>query len=226
MPRHLLQGMAVMVVGLCLAFVAFGGNARKESAATEKGTREGGRLMHLMDADGDNKISPAEYKAWRYRVAHRRFAAADASRDGKIDFNEFLQQHSDRERARFYWLDTANKGFVSDGIIDRAEAAEEDMRPAVFAKCDTNGDGKIDWTEWNNVWLANEKTKFAKHDANGDGVLDFAEAFSKLDDDIVHDFKDYDTDSDGFINETEFVAVAVSIAREKAERLFNEIDED
>ena len=205
--------------------MAFGATPNKdatEPAAANK-KKGAGQILRLMDTDGDGKISPAEYKAWRYRIAYRNFAAEDANRDGKIDFNEYIAHLSHKERARFYWLDTNNKGFSSDGLIDRAEAGFHTKR---FDKMDVNHDGKIDWTEWNNFWLAGAKDRFAKLDTNGDGVLGFAEANPKLDEKIAEKFKEYDTNNDGFISEEEFVAAAVRIAKEHAEHEFHEIDEE
>jgi len=223
MTKHAALRIALTSVGLFLAVVAFGAKTKKE--ANDSGTQDAGNLRRLMDADGDGKISLAEYKAWRYRVAHRNFAVMDSNRDGKIDFNEYIARQGEKERGRFYWLDTANKGFQSDGVFDAAEATEEGALPT-FTKHDINKDGKVDWDEWNTAWLAQKNKMFAKRDTNGDGWLSFTEANPKIDEHTAEKFKEYDTNKDGFLSEAEFVAAAVQIAKEHAERQFNEIDEE
>ncbi|MEX2452152.1 MAG: hypothetical protein WD407_14945 [Rhodospirillales bacterium] len=128
---------------LLAAATILGGSVALTDSAQAKGkdrTNWTERMFERLDTNKDGVISKEEYA----KRGADRFGKVDADGDGKITQAEFETKAVERaqERAKkravrhFERLDT-NK----DGVIDAAEtAARGDKR---FARLDTDGDGKV-----------------------------------------------------------------------------------
>jgi Ca2+-binding EF-hand superfamily protein len=200
---------------------------RGKSAATGEDARN---LMALIDVNGNKLIDMTEYTAWRNRVAGRHFARLDANGDKAISKAEYHATSQAHFRGLFYWLDTENRGFVSDGLITTNEYAPagEPRRLKTFKQMDADGDGKVTFNEASTYWLAHELAKasatFDKRDQDKNGSLSFQE-FAPTPQEIKEDFDARDTNHDGSIDVNEFVAFAEDIARERAQNRFGDIDQ-
>jgi Ca2+-binding EF-hand superfamily protein len=109
----------------------------------------GGRLK--ADADGDGKVSAAEFQA----ASSQRLMAADINGDGKISKAEFEAMAAARPggagRAAMFWssLDADDDGFLS-----KAEIAKVSERR--FARLDANHDGWLSPEELQAMRLARQ----------------------------------------------------------------------
>jgi hypothetical protein len=133
---------------LALIAAAFCGAA---SIARAQGPGGGGRGPAL-DADGDGKVTPAEYDA----AGVRRFQRMDENHDGVIDKAEVA---AIRKRA-------ADR-MMNDGVPPSVMAA----RPDPIVELDSNKDGQVTQDEATAV----QQARFKIADTNGDGALDAAE---------------------------------------------------
>ncbi|MFA4892850.1 EF-hand domain-containing protein [Brevundimonas sp.] len=115
--------MAGALAALTLA--AAGGVAVAQQGATQA---PGPRAMRA-DADGDSRISQAEFVGQRVQ----RLTAADANRDGSVTPEEMRAvaqaRMAGRADARFQGLDANSDGAISRAEFDAAHAARAEARP-------------------------------------------------------------------------------------------------
>ena len=93
------------------------------------------------------------------------FDRADLNGDGVISRDEFLQVRADA----FADFDTDHSGSLSQAELSAALNSDRAKRfvALAFSKIDTNGDGKVSHSEWNN----NPPRIFDRADSNGDNNL-------------------------------------------------------
>jgi hypothetical protein len=132
---------AYLIAGALLAMTA---GAACAQPAPGKGPRP--------DADGDGKVTLAEFKASRAAQMMR----MDTDRDGKVSKAEFQAGMAAR-KARAEGKGPAGKG-PGDGS-------------RMFGMVDGNGDGALDKAELGKM----AERRFGRMDADGDGVLTAAE---------------------------------------------------
>lgn len=116
-------------------FAAFAqSNDANTAAATAAHPSPFAHMLKKMDADGDGKISSAEFQA----AAAARFAAIDTQGTGKITAAQIAAAGRGRDEK---FAEHEVKKIGSDGVItkDQYLAAAQ----ARFAKLDKNGDGYI-----------------------------------------------------------------------------------
>ncbi|MBM3508937.1 MAG: hypothetical protein FJX61_02190 [Alphaproteobacteria bacterium] len=96
-----------------------------------------GRLIALLDTDGDGKISAEEIAAEQKRL----FTAADVNADGKLSPDEFR-----RRGAWFQALSVVTLFDLLDTNGDSAVTLDEIQNPSKrwFKRYDTNNNGKLD----------------------------------------------------------------------------------
>lgn len=105
-----------------------------------------------LDANGDGKVTKAEFQAGRVNQMMR----MDANKDGKVSREEFASMAARRaERAAEKGAQPKGKGDGSrlfdrvdanrDGFLDRAELGK--MAEQGFARMDENGDGALSGAE-------------------------------------------------------------------------------
>ncbi len=189
----LLVSAAALVLGLAAA----GASAAPASGTDGKpGQRQIG-MIKAMDADGDGKVSKAEFLA--FQPKNRPAVAADA----KVTREEFMQRTSNRwhiggpraemtperkakmEERRadaFKTLDKDGNGSISrdefmgfqGGLMIRTAPQRQEMkdkmegrRAEAFKRMDANNDGVIDGAER----AASREAAFARMDRNGDGFI-------------------------------------------------------
>lgn len=132
---------SAIVIAICLTGIGV-------SAAQAQPTR---RL--LADANGDGKVTLAEYQTSRRDYVMR----ADRNRDGKVDQAEWTKA-ADLVRAQM----------KSEGVA----GADKIGRAGLFTTIDTNKDGAVTPAEVD----ARAASEFAMLDANKDGFVTGAEA--------------------------------------------------
>ncbi len=151
-----------------------------ESAAMES------RHFQEMDADHDGFVTPDEAKASfaqhmdpakprHHGDAHMFFDQADADKDGKVSAAEAAAN----QQRRFQQMDASGDGYVTQAeakaAFDRFRAEHPkqpggaDGKPGdrLFARADTDKDGKITKAEW----TAGGQQMFARLDKNADGKI-------------------------------------------------------
>jgi Ca2+-binding EF-hand superfamily protein len=184
-----------------------------------------GRLYLLMDRSGEGKIDLQEYTAWQNRQAGMYFAGKDEDRDGQLSFQEFARNTKVTQRQRFYMWDTSNPGFVSDGYVTPQELdVADNITGIAFDGYDTDGDGRISWTEAETKWDETFRTMFANQDDDGNGGLSLAEHNLPNPAGVERRFNRGDKDGDGYWDREEFVATYVESAKSQANHAFKKVD--
>lgn len=161
--------MSISVAGL---IVASGAAIAKDDERTPPAPRaERGEHFAKMDADGDGKISAAEFKG----ADHPRMMGVDADGDSRITKAEAEAHHAERLERMAEHMEAKRER--AEERVERAQdrLIEAEERSAAgkagwqehFAKVDSNGDGTIDEDEM----AAQKAAHFAEMDADGDGFL-------------------------------------------------------
>jgi Ca2+-binding EF-hand superfamily protein len=124
--------LSMLAALACLVAAPLAANAQEEP---------GGRILKLLDKDGDGTISKAEVTAMREKM----FAKLDANSDGLVDRDEIedarerIMEHAsaaqNRLSIRFRRLDSDHSGGVT--------VAEFSSRTTFFDLADRDGDGKL-----------------------------------------------------------------------------------
>jgi len=186
--------MKLIVSAAALAIGLAAGAAHAAPAADGKPAPRQLGMIKAMDADGDGKVSKAEFLAFQ----PKRQAAAAA--DGQITREEFMKRGpmghragaepgperkakmEERRAEIFKTIDKDGNGSISreefmgfqGGMMVQTAAQREAMakrfeggREAAFKRLDTNNDGVIDAGER----AAMREAAFARMDRNGDGFL-------------------------------------------------------
>ena len=109
-------------------------------------TREG--MLEIYDADGDGKVSRAEYDHGRDEA----FARTDSDKDGRLSGEEYLAEFEDRLDRR---------------IASTRESSAQQSRVR-FKSLDTDKDQRVSWDEY----AASGKRVFDRVDTNKDGIVD------------------------------------------------------
>jgi len=120
--------------------------------ATSVSAREGehgarhdpGAMFQKADADGDGKVTKAEFEALR----GDRFGGMDANGDGVVSKDELIAKEMERaERRADHMLERMDEN--KDGAIsaDEFAALSERRSDHMFERIDANGDGAIDQAE-------------------------------------------------------------------------------
>ena len=109
----------------------------QQPAAQPNPDHRHGRLVALLDTDGDGKISADEIAAEQKRL----FTAADVNGDGKLSPDEFR-----RRGAWFQVLSVVTLFDLLDSNGDSAVTIEEIQNPSKrwFKRYDANNSGKLD----------------------------------------------------------------------------------
>ncbi|XP_014214428.1 reticulocalbin-2 [Copidosoma floridanum] len=178
----------------------------------EESKRRLGLLLTKMDLNNDEFVDRHELKAWILRSfnmlseeeSKERLEDADENRDGKITWEEILQDSysSDLEelpiedetylndKETFTVADLDNDGYLDEQEFKAYTHPEETPRMIdvlvnqALRVYDTNNDSFIDFQEYlqdkaegeGKEWLISEKEKFdGDYDKNADGKLDIAE---------------------------------------------------
>lgn len=109
-------------------------------------TREG--MLEIYDANGDGKVSRAEYDTGRDEA----FARTDENKDGRLSGDEYLAEFEDRLDRR---------------IVSSRESSAQQSRVR-FKSLDTDKNERVSWDEY----AASGKRLFDRVDTNGDGIVD------------------------------------------------------
>lgn len=109
-------------------------------------TREG--MLEIYDANGDGKVTRAEYDAGR----DESFARTDENKDGRLSGDEYLAEFEDRLDRR---------------IASTRESSAQQSRVR-FKSLDTDKNERVSWDEY----AASGKRLFDRVDTNGDGIVD------------------------------------------------------
>ena len=127
--------------------------------------------MQMMDANGDGKITAAEYTDG----AKAMFTKMDANHDGQVTAAEMDTMHDsmqDKAHATARTESGANEGKMQDKKAYDSSGTGKAMPKMMsseekIAKMDTNNDGKLSAAEH----AAGAKQMFGKMDKDGDGTL-------------------------------------------------------
>ncbi len=170
-----------------LTLAAAGGVAVAQQGATQA---PGPRAMRA-DADGDSRISQAEFVGQRVQ----RLTAADANRDGSVTPEEMRAvaqaRMAGRADARFQGLDANSDGAISRAEFDARHAARAEARPDRGA-----GAGRMHRG-------AGGRMNHRGQGAGQSGPVSIAEAQGKAE----QAFTRLDADRDGFITAAEHQAM-------------------
>jgi TolB protein len=136
-----------------------------------------------LDPDHDDKLTRDEYtKSWFFKTKPPElFDQGDANKDNVLSFAEFAEMPefgSPDILAHYRWMDT-----TLDAEIDRDELnarCQEWLRPLIpytFPQFDLDGNGKLNWNEYQLSMLANPVLSWQGelNDANRDQKLTFDE---------------------------------------------------
>jgi Ca2+-binding EF-hand superfamily protein len=146
------------------------------------------RRFEVKDRSNDGVLSRSEWKD-----EDLSFQSVDADRDGVVSLQEYLNRPGAESRpdAPFADLDDDRDGRLSrgewhgdsesfrradrdgDGYVGRGEVANPGRavgRSTRFGDLDRDGDGRIEWTEWDG-----DDEEFRLLDANGDDVVSRSE---------------------------------------------------
>jgi Ca2+-binding EF-hand superfamily protein len=138
-----------VLVPIAIASIAWG-------IALAGGDKQGQHSMHMMDKDGDGKITSAEHATG----AQEMFAKMDANQDGRVTATEM-------DAARTAKMDAkATKPDQDKMQGDRAKAHHMSSAEKI-AKLDSNGDGQLTAQEH----AAGAEKMFGKMDKDGNGTL-------------------------------------------------------
>jgi len=135
--------IALLAVGSCAAAALWAGKADKP---TGKGPPSPEAIFKRLDADGDGRVTEAEYVSrtrWPEAKARAIWRASDADGDGKVTELEYCENRrvTDEAKKIFAWLD-ANK----DAKLTEAEAVAGAKR--IFAEMDADASGGVDIPEY------------------------------------------------------------------------------
>jgi Ca2+-binding EF-hand superfamily protein len=187
-----------------------------------------------MDADHDGAISFGEWNAAPFRTIEPAafFLEIDTNLDGRVDRAELLKGEpawrSAIARQTFPAFDLDRDGFLSlheYRLTPMANPIVKWHEPVV----DHDSDGFLSLAEfrWESGWCPAILTAeyFRLFDANQDGRLDQDEfSFNTIRRDPQRDFRGFDTDEDGSLNEAELVGAAGD--KPRIERLLKLFDRD
>ena len=109
-------------------------------------TREG--MLEIYDADGDGKVTRAEYDRGRDEA----FARTDSDKDGRLSGEEYLAEFEDR----------------LDRRIASTRESSAQQSAVRFKSLDTDKDQRVSWDEY----AASGKRVFDRVDTNKDAVVD------------------------------------------------------
>ena len=105
-------------------------------------------IIEAMDADGDGRLSPAEFEPPRRGPGAELRVAADSDGDGRISRAEHdamqaqrVQRTADRADALFEAMDADGDGYVTD----------EELREQAFRRLDADKDGYLTAGEFANL---------------------------------------------------------------------------
>lgn len=153
--------------------------------------------FHALDKDKDNLIDRAEYDA----SGSRAFQHLDPDGDGRISERDSASPSGERPRRSVIRMPTTHDlaGFIEihdtdgDGEVTRAQF--DTQRAAAFAATDSNGDGKLDSSEYTQEFVArlDRQIGLRRHDQLKQGVVRF---------------KSIDDDKDGAISRTEYLTMS------------------
>jgi collagen type III alpha len=169
-----------------------------QPAATDGPKFDAARFIKDHDKNGDGKLSKDELPA----DLREHFAAIDTNKDGFLTAQE-LQAHADRMTdQRPYLIEVAY--YVIDINDPEVESCQELQKTYdLLRKMDTNKDGKLDEKEVAAFRQERQKERadriFQHMDKNGDGKISKDEARGLWAD----NFKEIDTNGDGFLERSE-----------------------
>ena len=166
-----------------------------DGAVTRDELAQTSDFFQKLDRDGDGVLTQADFAAIRQdRLAGHLFRWADQNRDGQVTSSEWKAFTADHAKAApdgvdlqslFATYDTDSDGVValadlpSAGFgFGRGEGMRRHFRDQLWARLDTNGDGRLSLDEW----LAGGQDRpgfdaqraeawFKALDTNGDGYL-------------------------------------------------------
>jgi Ca2+-binding EF-hand superfamily protein len=141
-----------VAVGTLALTVASAGPAAEGKAASGKPSAESDpyagyrRIFRRLDADGDGRVTEAEYirrTKWPEEKARKIWRASDGDGDGAVTEAEYCENRrvTDKAKEVFAWLDADG-----DGSVTEAEAVAAARR--VFAAMDADGSGKVNIPEF------------------------------------------------------------------------------
>jgi len=165
MTSRIVTRSVLALAAAALSISALAGSTQAAEPEAREGRDPGTRMLQRHDADGDGLISLQEFQAGSGQM----FARLDADGDGRISAEELATAgpgagRADREQ---------RAGAGGDGARREERAARmQQHRERRFADMDTDGDGEVSQSEFDDAHLA----RFNALDANGNGVIDADEA--------------------------------------------------
>ncbi|KAH8945044.1 hypothetical protein BDL97_12G019000 [Sphagnum fallax] len=201
-------------------------------------------LFPLLDINPtDGFVSLSELEAWHWLQAQkslqhrtdREMDVHDKNNDGRITFKEYLP-HLTEEELEKNSMDTGGAGWYRKQFDVNDEDKDAGLNRTEFNKLrDIKNDGKLDWDEFhNNVFDQVRDTEAEEHVRGHDYLQHPSQDIQSQK--IVESkakFAELDKNNDGFLTEDEMVPIMVrlypsegSYARQQAEHLLNEADED
>lgn len=166
----------------------------------------------------------------------------DADKDGSVTREEYLDPY----KKEFTGLDINSDGAIDAGELKRPNSERAEYRVKRRLKSlDGNGDGKVSKEEFE----AGPRERFAVYDLNSDGKITSEERYGRRSgssskksksgssdrytktleqtlEKVAAEFKELDANTDGLIEESEFMAAESRSADRKAERAIHRLDKD
>ena len=157
--------------------------------------------FRTRDLNDDGRLSPQEYYGpnlgtkWEQK-ARQEAVEYDLDRDGFLSLVEFALApgSNTKPEALFEILDTdSDQKLAEDEFLQRYASNEQPLAAAMFARADTDGDGRLSRHDWLRARLHRAKLDdhgiatreipaeaiFAARDGDGDGFLLFSDVFSE-----------------------------------------------